>query len=427
MTATAPAADAARLTPVSHPAPLRRKLVWIAALYFASGFPYGVFAELLPTYFRVRGVGLAEIGFVSTLGLAWTLKFLWAPLVDRTGTRKGWIIVSQLLLAAVLGTLALLDVSAISTLVWVLLAALVALSATQDVAIDAYSIELLDEREFGAANGVRVTAYRVALIAAGGGFVALGGRIGWGPVFAAAAALMLAIAALTATLPSPAIVRARVSGFAATLTDAVWNPLRSLLSRPAMWGALVFILLFKLGDFALSPMVRPFWIDSNYTPEQIGLVLGTVGVVATIGGALLGGALTTRWGVFTALWALGLTQALSNLGYWYAAREGATMPVMYGAAVIEQFTYGLGTAAFLAFLMSICEKRYAATQFALLTALFGLSRTLAGTVSGVGAEQMGYEAYFLLTFVLAFPGFLLLPFVRRVLLTDRPSEIPSPI
>ncbi len=422
MTATAPLADPATPPPSGNSAPLRRKLVWVAALSFASGFPYGVFVELLPTYFRVRDVGLAEIGAVAALGGAWTFKFLWAPLIDRTGTRKGWIIGSQLLLAVVLASLTTLDVSSISTTVWLLLAALVALSATQDVAIDAYTIELLDERELGAANGIRVTAYRVALIAAGGGFVALGGLIGWRPVFGAAAALMVAIAVMTATLPSPPVLRAHVSGFTATMKDAVWNPLQSLLSQRAMWGALIFILLFKLGDFALTPMVRPFWIDSGFSPEQIGLVLGTVGVLATIGGALLGGALTTRWGIFTALWALGLTQALSNLGYWLAARTGAPENLMYGAAIIEQLTYGLGTAAFLAFLMSVAEKRYAATQFALLTAIFGLSRTIAATVSGVGAERLGYESYFLLTFALAFPGFLFLPFARRVLRSERPAE-----
>lgn len=399
----------------SSAAPLRRKLVWISILYFASGFPYGVFAELLPTYFRTRGVSLVDIGIVSALGFAWTLKFLWAPLVDRVGTRKGWIMASQVAIAVVLFLLAPMDASDVTTRLWLILGALAVLSATQDIAIDAYGIELLDTREYGAANGVRVTAYRVALIAAGGAFVALAGRIGWTAVLFGAAIVMIALALITLVIPSPKVEREAAESAAGELRLAVWNPLRSLLSRPGMAGVLLFVLIFKLGDVALTPMIRPFWVDSGYSPEQIGLVIGTVGMLATVAGALVGGGFTTRWGTFTALWMLGLTQALSNLGYWLAAARGAPMALMYSAAIVEQFTNGLGTAAFLAFLMSLCEKRYAATQYAVLSAVFVLGRTLASYMSGYGAQNFGYESYFLLTFAIAFPAFALLPFVRRAL------------
>src|SRR5690606_4802166 len=394
-------------------APLRRKLVWISILYFASGFPYGVFAELLPTYFRTRGVSLVDIGIVSALGFAWTLKFLWAPLVDRVGTRKGWIMASQLALAAVLVLIAPMDASDVSTRLWVLLGALAVLSATQDIAIDAYGIELLETREYGAANGVRVTAYRVALIAAGGLFVALAGSLGWIAVLFGCAAVMVILAAITFIVPAPVVEREVSLNAAHELRLAVWNPMRSLLARPGMAGVVLFVLVFKLGDVALTPMIRPFWVDSGYSPEQIGLVIGTIGMLATVAGALARGAFTTRWGTFTVLWGLGLTQAISNLGYWLAAARGATKPFMYSAALIEQFTNGLGTAAFLAFLMSLCERRYAATQYALLSAMFVLGRTIASYMSGYGAENFGYATYFLLTFVLAFPAFALLPFVRR--------------
>lgn len=407
---TSPAATAA--DPATT-APLRRKLTWISVLYFASGFPYGVFAELLPTYFRTQGVSLTDIGLITALGFAWTFKFLWAPVVDRVGSRKAWIIATQLLIAGVLVVLAPLDAAAGGPLLWLLIGTLAVLSATQDVAIDAYGIELLEPREMGAANGVRVTAYRVALIAAGGLFVALAGRIGWTPVLLGTAVLMLAVAGVTALLPSPRLERERSTSVADEVRKAVWNPLGSLLGRPGMLAVIPFVLLFKLGDFALTPMIRPFWVDMGYTPEQIGVVLGTVGMLATVAGALLGGALTTRWGTFTALWSLGLLQALSNLGYWLAASQAAPMPLMYTAAIVEQFTGGLGTAAFLAFLMSLCEKRYAATQYAVLSAIFVLSRTLASAVSGFGAERMGYAPYFLLTFAVAFPAFALLPLVRH--------------
>ena len=398
---------------MTKPTPTRKKLLWISVLYFASGFPYGVFAELLPTYFRINGISLTEIGLVSGLGFAWALKFLWAPMVDRLGTRKRWIVGTQLLLAGVLVLLAPLDAATVSPTTWLILGALAVLSATQDVAIDAYSIELLDRREMGAANGIRVTAYRVALIASGGLFVALAGSIGWPAVLLACAAVMVLTALVTLVLPSPAILRERSVSVAQELRLAVWDPLRNLLYRPGMLGVLPFVLIFKLGDVALTPMVRPFWVDGGYSAEQIGTVVGTIGMLATVLGALAGGALTTRLGTFTALWSLGALQALSNLGYWLAAVQGATPPYMYGAALVEQFTNGLGTAAFLAFLMTLCDKRYAATQYALLSAIFILTRSLASMASGRTTEILGYSDYFLFTFFLALPAFLLLPYVRK--------------
>jgi PAT family beta-lactamase induction signal transducer AmpG len=175
---------------------------------------------------------------------------------------------------------------------------------------------------------------------------------------------------------------------------------------------MVFILLFKLGDMSLGPMVRPFWVDRNFTPLQIGLVPGGLGVIFTIIGALLGGSLTRRWGIFHALWILGLAQAGSNLTYATAAALPPSTALMYTASAVESFCGGLGTAPYLAFLMSICDKKYAATQYALLSALFGLTRALSGAVSGFAAERFGYATYFTATFFLAFPAYALLPWIK---------------
>ncbi len=395
---------------------LRVKLAIIATLYFAQGFPYGAFTELLPTYLRFQGVELAEITeLTARLGLAWTLKFLWAPLVDQIGTRRGWILVAQLLLAASLASIALLQPSSATPVVWIALGALTFLSATQDIAIDAYGIELLEQREYGAANGVRVAAYRIALIATGGLLVAAAGRTGWAVAFWIAAGTMLLMAIVTLFLPNPDVERHGARPTAGLFERSILHPLRTLAVLPGFAALLLFVMTFKMGDFALLVLIRPFWVDAGYSPEAIGLVLGTVGMLATIAGALLGGALTTRWGIFHALWILGLTQALSNAGYWVAAAQGATMPVMFTAAVVEQFTSGLGTAAFLAFLMALCDRRFAATQYALLTAIYGLGRFLVMDQAGALAQSVGYETYFLITLALAFPAFLLLPWVRRAI------------
>jgi len=193
----------------------------------------------------------------------------------------------------------------------------------------------------------------------------------------------------------------------------VWTPLRQFFAHRGFVAVLCFILLYKLGDMALGPMVRPFWVDRQFSMLQIGAVPGTVGVVATVLGALLGGSLTKRWGVIRALWLLGIAQAASNLTYAVAAAFPPSTPLMYTASVVESLCGGLGTAPFLAFLMTICDKNHAATQYALLSALFAPVGLAAATLSGWAVERLGYTAYFSVTFVLAWPALLLLPWVRR--------------
>ena len=387
----------------------RTKLYWVALLYFAEGFPFGIITDALPVYFRIHGVRLADIGLLSLVGLPWTLKFLWAPALDLWGQRRVWVLGCQALLVAGLVALLTLTPSQVDSRLWLVLIALAVFSATQDIAIDAYTIELLDRAEMGPANGVRVTAYRVALITAGGLFVALAGLIGWPAAFGGAAGLMAISWACTTRMP-PVRTSAVARGGAGL--EALWEPIRQLVRVPGFGAVVLFVLIFKLGDMALGPMVRPFWVDRQFTPLQIGAIPGTLGVVSTIVGALAGGHLTGRWGIFRALWVLGIAQAASNLVYAAAAALPPSVPLMYAASVVESFCGGLGTAPFLAFLMSICEKTHAATQYALLSALFGLTRVLSGVLSGWATEGLGYAAYFTLTFVLAWPGLLLLPRVR---------------
>ncbi len=389
----------------------RQKLLWVAALYFAEGFPFGLVVDAVPVYFRLQGVSLTDIGLLGLVGLPWTLKFLWAPAVDLWGRRRTWIWVCQALMSVPLLTLAFLHTEERAWMLWTVLVMLAVLSATQDIAIDAYTIELLDKKEMGVANGVRVTAYRIALIGAGGLFVAAAGFVGWPAVFIGAAGLMGLLAVLSSGTPQ-AQSAAGLPAPARSAADAILTPVRLFLTRPGFWAVAAFVLTFKLGDMAIGPMIKPFWVDRQFTPVQIGLVPGTLGVVATVAGALLGGTLTTRWGIFKALWVLGILQAASNLVYAGAAVLPPSDALMYAASFVESFCGGLGTAPFLAFLMSICDKSHAATQYALLSALFGLTRALSSAFSGMATEQFGYAAYFTATFFLAGPAFLLLPWVK---------------
>jgi PAT family beta-lactamase induction signal transducer AmpG len=384
---------------------LRRKLFWVSILYFAEGFPFGIAIDNLPVYFRVHGVSLTEIGLMSLLGAPWTLKVLWAPLVDRFGSRQSWCVSSLVTMALVMAALPLFDPSAPTVWLWAALLLFTTASATQDIAIDAYTIGLLSPGEEGVANGVRVSAYRVALIVGGGGLVILADPLGWTVVFYAGAAILAGLALLAARSPA-------VTTPPADPNESWFQPLAQWLKRPGAPMVFLFVLTYKLGEFSMGPMIKPFWVDRGLSLTDIGLISTTLGVGASIAGALAGGVLTTRWGIFRALWCLGLVQAFSHFGYVAVAQFDLGRPYIYTASLCESFAAGLATAAFLAFLMRICDKRRAATEYALLSAIFGLTRSLAGAFSGWGTTHLGYAAYFFLTFLLALPAFALLPWVK---------------
>ena len=499
MTQPPTAAAAAVITPV-----YRRKLFWVALLYFSEGLPLGVFYDIFPVYFRQQGVNLADIGLLSLLGLAWTVKFLWAPAVDWARHHRRWVSAANVGMAAVMawfGSVALAGGSAVfGPWIWVAIGVFTVLSATNDIATDGYTIELLDRREYGLANGFRIGFYRVGMIFAGV-LLMVSGWFGWALAYflgsvmfalnAACAllappehdlaserssvgsefallreqpAFLVALGCVIAGLLWPALAPlARAAGWsalgsvsgswwfrgavpvglmflgAAIMVAAARGPradvLRQgpvfgawveLLSRPGMLAGLLFILLFKLGDAAMGFMVKPFWVDAGFTAQQIGLVSVNLGLALSIAGGLLGGWYVDTRGIYRGLWVLGLWQALSNLGYagaaWWvpAAVPGGEVVLLhqvlvYAASGLESFTGGLGTGAFLAFLMAITSRAKATTEYAILSSIFAFSRAVAGWAGGIGAQELGYATYFFLTFWLSFPAYALLPQVRRML------------
>jgi len=383
---------------------LRRKLYWVAVLYFAEGFPFGVVYDLIPVYFRSFGVSLTDIGLLSLVGLPWSFKVFWSPLVDRYGDRRHWMVACLLLMGTVLAAVPLFPPGDPRPGLWALLFAFTTLSATQDIAIDAYTIGLMSKGQEGAANSFRVSAYRAALVVSGGGLVALAGILSWRVLIWIAAGIFYLMAFFAHRAPAIPV--------SAESRRAFFRPLWVWMKRPGSWAVLLFILTYKVGDSSMAPMIKPFWLDRGLSPAEIGLISTTIGVIAAVAGAMIGGAWTTKIGIFRALWLLGLLQAVSNLGYTCAAAWDVPRGYIYLASVIESFTGGLGTAAFLSFLMNICDKEHAGVQYALLSALFGFTRSIAGAFSGWGADHLGYAPYFGLTFLLAFPAYLLLPWIR---------------
>jgi PAT family beta-lactamase induction signal transducer AmpG len=393
--------------------PTKRLTFWVAVLYTAEGLPFGVVSKIWPVWFRSAGVSLKEIGLMSLLSLPWSWKPLWAPLVDRFGSRKTWIVSALAALAILTALQPVFGPSALGVGLLLLLLAFTFSSATQDIAIDAWTVEVARGKLLGWLNGVRASAYRVAVIVSGGVALLVADRWGWSVAWWLLTMIFAGLALLVLFLPSS---RPEGSCHAeAPARETIPQLFRGFLAwafRPQMVPVLLFALLYKLGDQTMGKMVEPFWLDHGMTLSEIGLVSNTLGLGLTILGALLGGSFVSRYGLFQGLLWLGVGQAVSNLGY--ASVAGLSLPreAIYFASAFESFTQGLGTAALLAFLTAACRPEHAATEYALLSSLFAFSREIAGAVSGFLAEGLGYPTFFLLTTLLALPALLLLPWLR---------------
>ena len=410
------------------------KLLVIGVLYVSEGIPFGFVFTTLSFYMRGQGVPLEQIGILSLLGLAWSFKFFWSPLADRFGSRAAWLVPAQVVLIFCLLSLSFLVGRPVGLAFWLLVGLLCLASATQDLAVDAYSIDILEIKELGLANGVRNGAYRVGVLAAGSGMLILSDRVGWSPAFVGVAILMAAMV-ITILVFRPFRLPRPPEAAASAKAGEGWGRLREayegLRRHPYIVIIIFFTLLYKAGDALMGSMVSPFWRDQGFSATEFGVVSGIFGSFATILGGVLGGVFTSRFGIGPGLWVLGLFQAVSNLGYWAAALPdmarhvlfhlslpglGAGVPVypIYLASQGESLSSGLGSAAFMAFLMSLCDKRFSATHYAFFAMLFGLSGRLCGYLGGWGASYFGYANFFFLTFLVALPVFALLPWILPV-------------
>lgn len=340
----------------------------------------------------------------------------WSPLVE-IGTYRRWV--AGALLAITMLLFALATASPTSPIFWTLLILLAIASATQDIAVDAFTIRATPRSMLGPVNSIRVMAYRSALIAGGGGLAALAGHAGWPAAFHAAAVIAAAILLFTwFVVPDDRAVRSERRHFLADL--------RTWIQRPRAAAIIAMVLLYRLGEFAIVPMIKPYWVDRGFSVAEIGTITTVVGVTVSVIGAVIGGAFIARFGLYAGMLWLGLAQVVSNIGYGLVASTTSGRWAIYAAAALENLGYGLGTAAFLAFLMAICDRERAATEYAMLTALFGVARTAMGSSSGWLAHHMGYGPYFWLTVALGIPALILLPSIRQDVMTDTvPASAPG--
>ena len=382
---------------------------------FASGMPLYVLFQLVPAWLREGGVSLTEIGLFALVGIPYTWKFLWAPLMDRwvppfLGRRRGWMLIFQLALLVSIGVLGAFEPERdTATIAWVAFA-VAFFSASQDVAVDAYRREILPDQELGLGNAIHVQAYRISSLVPGSLSLILADMLPWSSVFWITGVFMLAGILMTLVVSEPQSEVPEAAG----LRAAVVAPFREYLSRrgwAGLWLVLGFMFLYKIGDNMATALATPFYLDLGFSMTEIGLVAKHAALWPAIIGGLLGGGLMIRLGINRSLWLFGVVQVVSILGFAVLASFG---PSLWLLAVVISFEYlgvGMGTAAFTAFIARETSKTYAATQFALFTALAALPRTFANASTGLIVELVGWVDFFLICALLALPGMVLLLWV----------------
>jgi PAT family beta-lactamase induction signal transducer AmpG len=379
---------------------------------FTSGMPLYVLIQLVPAWLKDGGVSLTEIGLFALVGIPYAWKFAWAPLMDRwippfLGRRRGWMLICQLALVLSIGTLGAFEPERSTWLIAWLAVALAFFSASQDVAVDAYRREILPDEELGLGNAIHVQAYRISGLVPGALALVLADILPWSTVFWITASFMAIGVVMTLAVTEPKSELPTGTG----LREAILDPFVEYLTRRGWRGVLLvlgFMFLYKLGDNMATALATPFYLDIGFSMTQIGLVAKNAALWPAIFGGLAGGLLMIRLGINRALWLFGVVQVVSILGFALLANSG---PVLWLLAVVIGFEYlgvGLGTAAFTAFIARETSRTYAATQFALFTALAAVPRTFANASTGIIVDHVGWVNFFLICAMLAIPGMLLL-------------------
>jgi len=380
---------------------------------FSSGLPLYLLINLLPAWMRSEHVDLKSIGLFALIGLPYTWKFLWSPLLDRyafpaLGRRRGWMLVTQFLLIASIPLFGELNPRQDLWAIAYLAAAVAFFSASQDIVLDAYRREILPDVELGLGNAIHVTAYRISGLVPGALALILADHVPWSTVYWITAAFMLPGIAMTLAVDEPKLRRPGPQ----TLAEAVIEPFREFIRRDGWRQALqvlLFIFLYKLGDSMATALATPFYLDMGFTKSDIGLIAKNAGLWPLLIGGMLGGLWMLRIGINRGLWLFGVVQLVSILGFaWLAFENRPDKLLLAGVIAFEALGVGLGTAAFVAFIARETDPRYTATQFALFTSLAAVPRTIVNASTGWVVEQTGWFVFFLICTALALPGMALL-------------------
>jgi PAT family beta-lactamase induction signal transducer AmpG len=388
---------------------LSRRMLVAFVMGFSCGLPLLLTLSVLQAWMKDAGVDLAVIGMMALVGLPYTLKFLWAPIFDRftlrvLGRRRGWMLIAQIALAASIAGLGQSDPIQYPWLLAFAAFLVTFFSASQDIVVDAYRREDLSDEELGLGSSLYINGYRVGMLLASGGGLIMADHMDFSLVYLILAGCMLPGIIATLLTPEPATP----VGTPRTMREAVVDPLVEYFSRQDAVWILVFILLYKVGDTMASAMTTPFYLDIGFSKSEIGAVVKLFGFWATITGGLAGGIMMLRLGINRSLWIFGFLQAASTAGFALLANVGYSIPLLSAVIAFENLSSGMGTAAYAAFMASITNKKFTATQYALLTSLMGVPRVLASAPTGFLAKNVGWETFFIFCALIAIPGMLLL-------------------
>jgi PAT family beta-lactamase induction signal transducer AmpG len=378
----------------------------VTLLSFSSGLPLALIWVAIPDWMRSSGMDIRLVGLITLAHAPWSFKPLWSPLIDRyslpwMGRRRGWIALTQVLLFAL--TLSLAGLGNSPDAPWVVLALALAIafaSASQDIAYDAYTVDVLKPEEQGVVVGAKTFTYRLAMYLAGATSITVAGLYSWPLVVTLLAVLYLPMLLVTWKAPEPPDAPRSPK----SLKEAIWHPFLGFLGRHRALEILAFVFFYKFADNLAEALLRPFLVDMGYSAADRGVALGTIGIFTMMTGVLLGGVLTTTMGLGHSLWLFGFLQIFSNIGYIFVARSEVDRILMYGAMGFENLAKGLGTGAFMVLLLRMTQKRFSATQYALFSSLFALPRIVSGPISGFTVDAIGWEAFFWLTFLAGVPG-----------------------
>lgn len=406
-----------------------RRIAAITLLGFSSGLPLALTSGTLQAWLAVSGVDIRTIGIFALVGLPYTIKFLWSPLMDRfvpvqfrgrtgnkLGRRRGWILLTQICLIIGITTMAFNSPQHYSPytlwLLGIIALSVASASASQDIVIDAYRTDTLREKERGIGAGVFVSAYRIAMLISGAVALILSEHIGWRNTYLLMAGLMSIGVITTLFAPEPEVKTTPPK----SLSEAVWGPLKNYFSRKGAIAILLLIILYKLGDAYAGTLTTAFLIRGvGFSPGEVGAINKGLGLISTIFGAMFGGALMVRLGLFKSLMAFGILQAISNLTFMALALIGKNYGMLIFAVAFENLCGGMGTAAFISLLMTICSQKYSATQYALLSSLAALGRIFVAPSSGFVVVYVGWANFFFITFLTALPGLWLLFKMKHII------------
>ncbi len=381
----------------------------VSLLSISSGLPLGLVIFAIPAWLTKAGVDIKTVGVITLAQVPYAFKFLWSPLMDRywppfLGRKRGWVLLTQAVLALSLGLLAWVAAEPSVAIVAALMVLISFASASQDIAYDAYAVEVLEPSEYGAATSGRTALYRAAMWVSGNVVISLGPVWGWQPTLAALAFIFIALMPVTVFAAEVQRPLQPVT----SLKAAMWQPLVGFLSRSRALEITAFVFFYKLADNLASALVRPFLLKHGYSDWDVGVGSGLALMISVSVGTIIGGLVTQRIGVTRALWIFGVIQGLSNAGYALIASQPVNRWLLYFGVSLENFTSGLGNAAFAILLLKLTERRFSATQFALLTSLAALGRTISGPPAGALAFSLGWAAFFMLSVPAAIPGLVLL-------------------